>query len=157
MEGRRPTGLLVLAIINFVFAGWAVVGTPLLLIIAFLKDTILEFLKERYEEGTVDEESYEQILELYASLPEGAALIVISVIGLIVPILLTFAAVGYLKQRKVMGRGIGNLYSLVALLNVALWIALGPKGMQFLLLFDIVYPVITLILLNTVFRDDFVN
>ena len=141
MEGQRPTGLLVLAILNFVFAGMGAIGLPILIIMALLKDRI----------------DNPEIQEAMAQMPEGGALYLTLALGLAEVTLLTISGIGYLKQKRFMGRHMANLYSLVAMSNVGISIFTGPQGLKFLSLFGIIYPVLTLIFVNTVFRDDLVN
>ena len=52
------------------------------------------------------------------------------------------------------GRLLGNVYVVLGIAAVAVE-ATGPQGFTFLLLVAVIYPLLTLILINTTFRDDF--
>jgi hypothetical protein len=71
------------------------------------------------------------------------------------------SGVGYLKLKKFLGRTIGNVYAIVSIVYSAaspflLPAALGG-GFGIAAIIGLIYPLLTLILLNTTFREDFVN
>ena len=76
-------------------------------------------------------------------------------------VLLLISGIGYLKQKKVMGWLVGNAY---AILSIVSSIVTGMMfaselggGFNIGTIIGLIYPVITLILLNTTFKDDLVN
>lgn len=70
--------------------------------------------------------------------------------------LLITSAVGYLGQKRFLGRSLGTAYAVVAVLGSVVGLATGqPFGISTVI--GLVYPVLTLILLNTTFKDDLVN
>jgi len=92
-------------------------------------------------------------------------------IGLLVLLALSQAAlaslqitsgVGYLRQKKFLGRVLGNAYALLSIGTTIFELSVQPDnmlggGFNLMALFAVIYPVLTLILLNTTFKDDFVN
>ena len=70
--------------------------------------------------------------------------------------LLIVSGVGYIGQKRVMGRMMGNFYGVTSIVNNGLSIANGGE-FSFFTIIGLVYPVLTLILLNTTFKEDLVN
>jgi hypothetical protein len=66
------------------------------------------------------------------------------------------AGVGYLGQKK-MGRSMGNSYAMLAILATILSLVLVHTGFGFLTVLGLVYPVVTLALINTTFKDNLVD
>jgi len=79
--------------------------------------------------------------------------------------LLLFSGIGYLRQMKVLGRYVGTIYAVVALVSLVaehltdVQILGGHRshGLGIKTMIQGIYPVLTLILLNTVFKDDLAN
>ncbi len=70
--------------------------------------------------------------------------------------LLIISGVGYIKLKRVLGRTMGSLYGILALAATILQLAGGtPFGIGTII--GLIYPVLTLILVNTTFKDDLVN
>ena len=71
-------------------------------------------------------------------------------------VLLILTGIGYLGQKRVMGRILGTVYAIVSLAATGLLYYFGPRaGWGILLMVGAIYPLLTLILLNTTFREDF--
>ena len=85
----------------------------------------------------------------------GLAYVVVLLTG-VGAFLLIASGVGYLKQSKFMGRTLGTVYALVSLGGTALGVINGGGIGVFTIIFS-VYPVLTLIMVNTTFKDDLVN
>lgn len=138
-EGKRPGGLTALAVINFVLGGGGVLGT--LHNVAMLS----------FDVSPPDEES-KLLAEALRAWPLAWVFIVV---GLAASILLLVSGTGYLKQRRFRGRTLGNVYAVVGLLGVGLYLT----GLPFRIwtIIDLVYPLLTLFLLNFTFRDDFAH
>jgi hypothetical protein len=83
----------------------------------------------------------------------GLALIVL---GIVDGVLLVASAVGYLQRKRVLGFILGNAYAIVALFSTCLHIAVSPNDFTILGLWNFIYPLITLFLVNIVFREDLV-
>jgi hypothetical protein len=69
--------------------------------------------------------------------------------------------VGYLKLKKFLGRTLGNVYAVMSVVYsigsaLLLPVTLGG-GFNIMAIVGLIYQVLTLILLNTTFKEDFVN
>jgi hypothetical protein len=84
----------------------------------------------------------------------GLALILL---GILDSVLLLASAVGYLQRKRVLGWVAGNGYAVVALFSTCLHIAISPDDFTILGLWNFIYPLITLFLVNVVFREDLVQ
>jgi hypothetical protein len=138
-EGRRPGGLTALAVLNFVFGG--AVALSMLVLIAIL--------------GAADQSTRDEITAEMAKEP-AAGLVWISLLLSIVTVGLMIASgVGYLGQKRFLGRTLGNAYALTSLVSSAIGIAAVGFGIGTII--GLVYPVLTLALINTTFKDDLVH
>ena len=143
-EGRRPGGLTALAVLNFVFAGLGILG---LLAVAALLGVAHEAAGSEEFNKAMAENSTISVGAIYALLG----------LGIVRMAIMLAAGVGYLKQKAFLGRTLGNIYALLALADTAAGIALVKSGFGIGTLIGLVYPVLTLILINTTFKDDLVN
>lgn len=131
----RPGGLTALAVINFVIAGFLGLGLLALVI-------VLGGAGDRPKDVT---DSYLYVRTLF-------------LVGDVV--LLLLAGIGYLKQKRVMGRWLGSAEAVYSLLffGYVLGYTLGQgHPFMFSTLQQLIYPGITLVLLNWVFRENLVN
>jgi len=88
----------------------------------------------------------------------GKGLVYFAILFLCVRVALMIASgVGYLKQKKFLGRTLGNTYGVLAIADTIIGLALLHGAFSFWTIIGLVYPVLTLALLNTTFKDDFVN
>jgi|JI6StandDraft_1071083.scaffolds.fasta_scaffold288008_2 hypothetical protein len=133
---KRPGGLTALAVLNFVFGGLGVLGLLALWALISMASAITAG-------------------EATASSGAGALYGLLALSTVSVALLIT-SAVGYLGQKKFLGRSLGTAYAVVAVLGSVVGLATGqPFGISTVI--GLVYPVLTLILLNTTFKDDLVN
>jgi hypothetical protein len=137
--GQRPGGLTALAVLNFVFGG--IKAILVLLAIAAI--------------GVVAHEKPDELREAFAQQPNQGLMWASIALGLVTTILLIVSGVGYIKQKRVMGRTLGNLYAVCSLADSGIALAVG-SNMLGVLIFA-VYPLLTLLLLNTTFKEDLVN
>ena len=76
-------------------------------------------------------------------------------------VLLLLSGIGYLKQKKILGWGVGNAYGIISIVSSVVSGFLFPSemggGFQIMTIVGLIYPVLTLILLNTTFKDDLTN
>ena len=121
-----------LAVLNFVFSGIWCIWAMILAIGLFLAD----------KTGLKAEKSIVTIQLLFA---------------LIIPTLLVISGIGYLQQKRVMGKILGTVYALTSLLSTVFAHALANADFTLGSIFFLIYPILTLFLLNTVFSDDFQN
>ena len=79
--------------------------------------------------------------------------------SVIAGILLLLAGIGYLKLKKVLGWVMGNAYAAVIILHTIISLILTPasRGGAVSLTISLAYPVITLILINFVYKKNLVN
>ena len=68
-------------------------------------------------------------------------------------ILLISSGVGYLKQRKFLGRSLGNAYAVCSLAGTAINLAVIHGGFGIGTIIGLIWPVLTLILVNTTFKE----
>ena len=95
-----------------------------------------------------------------AGLPSELILVAMLAFAVIGMILLVASGIGYLMTKRFLGRILGTIYGVLALASsifaiVAYKNAGGDVGL--LNLVGVIYPVLTIVLLNTTFRNDFVN
>ena len=138
-DGQRPGGLTALAVLNFVFGG--IKAIIVLLAVAAI--------------GVVEHESGGKFSAEMAKQPNQGLIWVSIFLGLATTILLITSGVGYIKQKRFLGRTLGNLYAVCSLADSGIALAVG-SNMLGVLIFA-VYPLLTLLLLNTTFKEDLVN
>jgi hypothetical protein len=138
-EGRRPGGLTALAVLNFVFAGLGLLG--MLALLALL---------------SVADHATGGKLEGAGGISKGAvyATLILSIVS---SAIMLAAGVGYIKMKKFLGRTLGNVYAILSIGQSILAIAVLKQGFGFGTIIGLIYPVLTLILINTTFKDDLVN
>jgi hypothetical protein len=150
-EEKRPGGLTALAVINFVFS-----GSGFLSLFGFLA-----FFALRGKIPT-DNMQEAQKVQIEALQNMGLSMLVfICVLNIVSSVLLLLAGIGYLKQKKFLGRTIGNIYVVISIINsVITGILFAPElggGFNIGTILGLIYPLLTLILLNTTFKEDLTN
>ncbi len=150
-EEKRPGGLTALAVINFIFSGWGIIGLlGLAALFAFFGKIPTDGMNE------AQKTQFEAFQNMGASV-----FIIIFALSLISSVLLLLSGIGYLKQKKFLGRTIGNTYAVVTIISsVISGILFAPElggGFNIGTIIGLVYPVLTLILLNTTFSEDLTN
>ena len=149
-EGKRPGGLTALAVINFIFCGFGLLG--IISLVAFFAIFTSPVL---VPEMQVVKDAFDQ-----AGLGMGI-LILTTVIGLISYALLLISGIGYLMQKKFLGRTVGNIYAIISILSSligALWLPVAAGGgFTLVTILGLIYPVLTVFLINRTFKNDLVN
>lgn len=150
-EEKRPGGLTALAVINFIFSGWGIITLlGLAAFFAFIGKIPTDDMQETQKAQI---EAFQNL-----GLP---VFIFIFALTIISSVLLLLSGIGYLKQKKFLGRTIGNTYAVVTIISsVITGIMFAPElggGFNIGTLIGLIYPVLTLILLNTTFREDLTN
>lgn len=179
-EGKRPGGLTAMAVFNFIGTFFDLLGILVLLVVVLGSSALVKLIEEgeahereaaekreltAEEQREADErqkktEDAKKTLAIFDEF-KGGYLALIIALNLTCATLLLLSGIGYLLQKGFMGRKLGITYALVSLATSFVelnWIpeeAGGGFGIGSLIAF--IYPVLTLILLNTTFRDDFVN
>ncbi len=139
-DGKRPGGLTALAVLNFVFGG---IGA----IFALLAFGGLSLIREAAQRAEAAGAKVEQSLGL------AYVVVLLTAVG---AFLLITSGVGFLKQKKFLGRTLGTVYALVSLGGTALTVVNGG-GIGIGTIIFSVYPILILIMVNTTFKDDLVN
>ena len=127
-DGKRPGGLTALAVLNFVFGGFGLLG---LLGLAMDPKIAQEVQKQ------------------------GVPLLALVVLGLAAYGLMIASGVGYLGEKRFLGRTLGNAYAVSDLARSALLVV--AMGIGIASIMGLVYPLFTLALINTTFKEDLVN
>jgi hypothetical protein len=147
-DDKRPGGLTALAVLNFVFSAVELIGA--------LGFAALPMLQQ----GPGLNDAQRTQLEAMTSLGTGL-LAALAAGGAICGVLLIVSGVGYLKQKRLLGRTMGNTYavfSIATAVPAALWIpAQLGGGFSLSTILSLVYPLLTLLLLNLTFKEDLVN
>ncbi len=131
---KRPGGLTALAVLNFVFGGLGLLVN--LIQLAFV-DKLIEKAGDQA--------------------PSAGTVYTVTLLGIASGSLLVAAGVGYLGQKKNLGQRVGAAYAVVALLGAMVELLLMGQDFSILTLFFMVYPLVTLFLIYTSFKDDFVR
>jgi hypothetical protein len=153
-EGKRPGGLTALAVINFIFAGVGFLsvlsmGAMIALFSASASSGIMK---------NASTEAYKALGD--AGITKPTILIIVMAFSAISSVILLVSGIGYLKQKKLLGRMLGNLGALLSLLIAVVSAFMIPAraggGFSLGFIFNIIYPLLTLILLNITFKEDFI-
>ncbi len=151
-EGKRPGGLTALAVLNFVFGG---VNALLFLGMAAVMAVIGAAANEA---GESDNEGANEMAKAWETVGVGLFYFILVLLA-VTAFLLIASGVGYLQQKKVLGRGLGNAYAILSILyalvyGMAVTVEAGG-GFNIGTIISLVYPLLTLALLNTTFKHDF--
>ena len=154
-EGKRPGGLTALAVLNFVFGGFGVIGILALWAVYALVTAATKTVVTAAA-GTAGAQDVANAAN--AINQQSGALILISLILLVVSVtLLIVSGVGYLGQKKFIGQRLGSIYGVVSIAQTVLSILFLKSGFGIGTIIGLTYPILTLVLLNNTFKDDFVN
>lgn len=152
---KRPGGLTALAVINFIWGGFTALSAIALAV-------LIPFLGAVMDEAAT-QMTPEQLAQMEAVRDMGAPLLVLLLIlSACSATLLIASGVGYLKLKKFLGRTLGNIWAMLSVVSSIATMMLRPEslgGGEFNIgvIIGLIYPVLTLILLNTTFKEDFVN
>jgi hypothetical protein len=155
-----------LAVLNFVFGGILAVVFLLALaggaVVSSSGSSLEEFAKKTATEAAErsgDPEAIKAARELNmttSSSPNMGMFYLVTLMGLSISGFLIVAGIGYLKQSKKKGFVFGNVYGILGVILVVLQLVMaGVFG--FGAIIGLAYPIITLALLNTTFKNSFPN
>ncbi|HEU0036450.1 MAG TPA: hypothetical protein VFQ53_37820 [Kofleriaceae bacterium] len=139
-QGKRPGGLTALAVLNFVFAGLG--------IIALL--AVFALLGAAAKAGALDGASSE------VGVSKGVIYAMLA-LGVVRMVLLLASGVGYIGQKRFAGRTLGNVYGVLAIADTVMSLTLLKSGFGVTTIIGLIYPLLTLALINTTFKNDLVN
>lgn len=149
-NGQRPGGLTALAIVNFLLGALALIGA--IAMVTFVK------YADRIVENTSEQER--MAMEAFQDLGTGTFALIVA-LNLATGILLIVSGVGYLKLRAFLGRTLGSVYAVTSIAGSLLTGMVLPEalggGFSLGSVLNLVYPALTLVVLNTVFKEDFVH
>jgi hypothetical protein len=151
---KRPGGLTALAVINFIWGGFTALGAIGLAVLIPLMGSVMD-----QASGQMTPEQQAQMAALRDV--SGPLFMTLIFISAVTAALLIASGVGYLKLKKFLGRTLGNAYGVISVVyaiaaGMLLPVELGG-GFNIATIIGLIYPVLTLILLNTTFKEDFVN
>jgi hypothetical protein len=153
-DGKRPGGLTALGVLNIIFGFFGLLG-------AWAWFVLIALLGEG-ESAELDEAAQElrPMLDAVEQMGQGVFIgwVVISVLS---SLLLLVAGIGYLKQKRFLGRTLGNAYAVLAIVTAIIGAATAPVelggGFSLGTVVGLVYPLITLYCINVIFKDDLVR
>lgn len=144
----RPGGLTALAVFNFILSASDVIGGLGMTAIALVGPAVQGM-------GPEQPTPFDAVMEF------GAIRFILLAAGSFVGAALgVLSGIGYLKLKKFLGRTLGNVYAIFTIVSTIPWlwapVAIGG-GFDMSVLLAFLYPALTLVLLNTTFREDLVN
>ena len=150
-DAARPSGLTAMAVLNFVFGGFLLVQVPWMVVLLAMEEGALPGGRSEENKAT---------LELVEKAGRPVIATATALYGL-TGIVQVLAGFGYLKLKRFLGRGLGNLYVVLAITLSLVW-GIGTAsarmgGFNLGLILNLVYPLLTAVLINTTFREDLVN
>ena len=150
-EKKRPGGLTALAVINFIFAGLNIMG-----VIGMIFS--MSMMGNMPTDGM--SEAQKAQIAAFQNIEPSTFAITIG-ISAILFILLLLSGTGYLLQKRVLGRIVGNIYAFWGIISVLISVLILPGaiggGFGISAIIGLIYPALTLVLLDTVFKNDLNN
>jgi hypothetical protein len=152
-DGKRPGGLTALAVFNFIFGALGVVSALGLAVFIPMLGAMPE---ESFADMTAD-----QVAQIEALQQVGSGMfITLAILSVVSALLLILSGVGYLKLKR-FGRTLGNAYGITGILSTVgsvlfLPAVLGGGSFTIGTIIGLIYPVLTLVLVNTAFKEDLV-
>lgn len=149
-EVKRPGGLTALAVINFILGGFGIISSAL----SFLSMSMIGNVST-----TGMPEAAKAKIEALQKIDPSLFAIMIGM-SIISAMLLFLSGIGYIKQKRVLGRIMGNIYGFYGIVSVIVSYLIIPKelsGHGIWSIVGIIYPTLTLILLDTSFKNDLNN
>lgn len=146
-ETTRPGGLTALAVLHFVFGGKRIADT-------------IGFVAMRNLRDQMDDKRQRELADALAAV-DATAFTTLSVLAVLTGLTMIAAGIGCLKVRARQGRGLGTTAAL-ATIGVTIAYAMLLRGTQagdftLLTIVQLLFPLLTLFLLNVTFKDEFVR
>lgn len=144
----RPSGLTALAVIQFIFCPLEGIGCIGLIVMRLIA-------------GNVDGDGHRPPEAVVIAGIPWLNIIALVILGALSALLLLLSGIGFLKRKRLLGRWVGNVYSVLAIGYAASTLVLLPKeltgGVTLDLIRSFFYPLFLALLLNWVFRKDLVR
>jgi len=140
-DTKRPDGLTALAVLNFIFVAFGGLG--------------LHALWTRY--SLVPATPDAAIMSYSLTQEDGRMIIIAGVVLLVSMTLLIVSGFGYLGRKKLLGRHFGSIYGIVSICGTIAGLVFAKTGFGIGAVIGLIYPLVTLALVNTKFRKDFIN
>jgi hypothetical protein len=157
---KRPGGLTALAVFNFIGSFFVFVSAAGLAVLIPLLRHIPDPANSNLPPAQQQRQAA-QLEQLHAIQDMGQSLfLTLAGFRLVTAILLLLSGIGYLKQKKILGRRLGNAYGILGIASTIGWVMLAPPQLGSFnigTMITLIYPVLTLIVINTAFKEDFVN
>ena len=154
---RRPGGLTALAIINFVYAGLVGLSLISIIIMGLNGDAMIALMEKGLENDPDAEQNLNTIRTYVEAVSDPVNLTIGILLGVAVGGLLIISGLGYLKQQRFRGRTLGNIFAILMLASLAFSLYRLKIEFGILNMLDIIYPALTLFLVNVTFKDDLVK
>ena len=153
----RPGGLTALAVFNL-FLSLGYIGS----IFSLLNPQEVQLEKEEYEtpEGETKDITIRKMVDVEVSDEDRGQLNLVAILSGVTGVLVLIAGIGYFRQSRRFGYLGGNAGAISGLLATGMTVRLPDKlggGVTLDIIHTVFYFVLTLVLLNTVFRRDFVK
>jgi hypothetical protein len=150
-EGKRPGGLTALAVFNFVFAVWGLIGLlGLVAMFAFIGKIPTDDMNEIQKAQ----------IEAFQNMGFSVFILILA-LSIVSGVLLLLSGIGYLKQKRILGWCLGNAYGVISIIGSIVSAFMFPTeiggGFGIATLIGLIYPIVTLVLLNTTFKEDLTN
>jgi hypothetical protein len=150
-QEKRPGGLTALAVFNFIFSGFGVIGFMGFAALLGLRNVIPT--DNMQPDQRAQFEAFQEMGTLFF-----VAILALMLVSMVLEII---SGIGYLKQKRGMGWMVGNVYAIFSMVSgVVSGLVMKPElggGFNIGAILGFVYPVLTLILLNSTFKEDFTN
>jgi hypothetical protein len=88
---------------------------------------------------------------------DGPMLLIAAILMLVSMTLLIVSGIGYIGQKKILGQRVGSIYGMIGIAGTVLVLLVAKTGFGIETIIGLTYPILTLVLLNTTFKEDFVN
>ena len=148
-EDQRPGGLTALAVFNFIFTALNILGCFGLIFAPVFLDMVPP-------EQMTDEIRAQR--ELYQNM-DSLTFVLMLAPAVISAVLLLLSGIGYLQRKSFLGRDLGNIYAVLAIITsiTTPFITGAQTGMSVYIgmAIGMIYPVITLLLLNLKYKKYF--
>jgi hypothetical protein len=163
--GKRPGGLTALAVINFILGGIFLLSILGVVLGKYGIEMNEKALDQRIQNDPNLVERDPQIakqqedLETAKKALSDPTLRMLTFLSIIPTSLMIVSGVGYLKQKKILGWMMGNLYAVISIsLGIAEILMIDEEitgGFGIASLIGFIYPALTLFLMNVTFKEDF--